>query len=187
MQLSGRIKEEIEIFQLKLKQLEEGIAFGGKKTKIARYKRKKIQITIEKDLLGNLAWAYMQQGDFKSAEEHKHYRRGLSFKPDKNKQCNLSVCLMHTNKLTADKFLLQNVRVPSENEHVDESYAKSFKRATKMLTELESQHVFKATERGKDSENLIVEENTICLVWDEGTQILHAKWNKNHPLELEEF
>lgn len=94
---------------------------------------------------------------------------------------------MHMNKLTADKFLLQNVRVPSENEHVDESYAKSFERANKMLTELESQHVFKATERGKDSENLIVEENTICLVWDEGTQILHAKWNKNHPLELEEF
>ncbi|KAL2484183.1 protein POLLENLESS 3-like [Forsythia ovata] len=146
---SGRIQEEIEMLQLKLKQLEAGIAFGGKRTKIARSQGKKIQITIEKEysrLLGNLAWAYMQQGDFKSAEEH--YRKGLSFEPDKNKQCNLAVCLMHMNKLTEAKFLLQTVRVSSENEHVDESFTKSFERATQMLAELESQHVRKPMEQG---------------------------------------
>ncbi|KAL2467422.1 TPR REGION domain-containing protein [Abeliophyllum distichum] len=146
---SGRIQEEIEMLQLKLKQLEEGIAFGGKRTKVARSQGKKIQITIEKEysrLLGNLAWAYMQQGDFKSAEEH--YRKGLSFEPDKNKQCNLAVCLMQMNKLTEAKFLLQTVRVSSENEHVDESFTKSFERATQMLAELESQHVRKPMEQG---------------------------------------
>ncbi|KAL2484195.1 protein POLLENLESS 3-like [Forsythia ovata] len=148
---SGRIEEEIEMLQLKLKQLEEGIAFGGKRTKLARSQGKKIQITIEKEysrLLGNLAWAYMQQGDFKSAEEN--YRKGLSFESDKNKKCNLAVCLMHMNKLTEAKFLLQTVRDSSENEHVDETHAKSFERATQMLAEMESHHVLKRMEQGKD-------------------------------------
>lgn len=49
MQQSGRIEEEIEMLQLKLKQVEEGIAFYGKRTKMARSQGKKIQITVEKE------------------------------------------------------------------------------------------------------------------------------------------
>ncbi|KAG6422987.1 hypothetical protein SASPL_113370 [Salvia splendens] len=63
-----------------LKQVEEGMAFSGRKTKTARSQGKKVQITIQKEysrLLGNLAWAYMQQKDFKSAEEH--YRESEMF------------------------------------------------------------------------------------------------------------
>ncbi|KAH6793133.1 Tetratricopeptide repeat superfamily protein [Perilla frutescens var. hirtella] len=139
---SGRLEEEVELLQHKLKQVEEGMAFAGRKTKMARSQGKKIQITVQKEysrLLGNLAWAYMQQNDFKSAEEY--YRKALSFEPDKNKQCNLAVCLMHMNKLTEAKFLLQ--AISSGNGAVDDSYAKSYERASEILAEFESQHVHK--------------------------------------------
>ncbi|KAG8385200.1 hypothetical protein BUALT_Bualt03G0017100 [Buddleja alternifolia] len=139
---SGRIEEEIEMLQMKVKQVEEGMAFGGKRTKMARSQGKKIHITVEKEysrLLGNLAWAYMQHNDFKSAEEN--YRKALSFESDKNKQCNLAVCLMQMNKLTEAKFLLQTIKFSSDNGRIDESHVKSFERASEMLAELESQRV----------------------------------------------
>ncbi|GFP95948.1 protein pollenless 3 [Phtheirospermum japonicum] len=137
---SGRIEEEIEMLRVKLKQVEEGMTFGGKRIKMARSQGKKVQITVEKEysrLLGNLAWAYMQHKDFKLAEEH--YRKALSFESDKNKQCNLAICLMHMNKLTEAKFLLQAIRVSSENGRcMDESFAKSYERAYQTLLEFES-------------------------------------------------
>lgn len=48
-QRSGRIEEEIEMIEHKLKNIEEGIAFGGKKTKTARSQGKKVEITLEKE------------------------------------------------------------------------------------------------------------------------------------------
>lgn len=48
-QRSGRIAEEIEMLQCKLKKIEEGIAFGGAKTKLARSQGKKIQITVAQE------------------------------------------------------------------------------------------------------------------------------------------
>ncbi|KAK6150150.1 hypothetical protein DH2020_017675 [Rehmannia glutinosa] len=99
------------------KQVEEGMAFGGKRTKMARSQGKKVQITVEKE----------------------YSRKALSFESDKNKQCNLAICLMHLNKLTEAKFLLQAIR--GENGHVDESHVKSYERASQMLAEFESQRV----------------------------------------------
>jgi hypothetical protein len=49
LQRSGRIEEEIEMLQCKLKLIEEGIAFSGKKTKTARSHGRKIQITVEQE------------------------------------------------------------------------------------------------------------------------------------------
>lgn len=49
MQQSGRMEEEIVLLQYKLKQVEEGMAFSGRKTKIARSQGKKVQITIQKE------------------------------------------------------------------------------------------------------------------------------------------
>lgn len=49
MQQSGRIEEEIEMLRLKLKQVEEGMAFGGKRTKMARSQGKKVHIGVEKE------------------------------------------------------------------------------------------------------------------------------------------
>lgn len=48
-QRSGRIEEEIQMLQLKLKRIE-GIPFGGRRTKIARSQGKKVQITVEQEI-----------------------------------------------------------------------------------------------------------------------------------------
>ncbi|KAL7137728.1 hypothetical protein ABFS83_10G112100 [Erythranthe nasuta] len=130
--------EEIEMRQVKLKQLEEEITFGGKRKKMARSQGNKIHITVEKEysrLLGNLGWAYMQLKDYKCAE--KHYRKALSFESDKNKQCNLAVRLMHMNKLTKAKLLLQ--AISDNNGRIDETHVKSYERAHQILLEFESQ------------------------------------------------
>ncbi|XP_050370058.1 uncharacterized protein LOC126788133 [Argentina anserina] len=141
---AGRIEEEIEMLQSKLKRMDEGTAFNAKWTKTARAQGKKVQITVEQErarVLGNLAWAYMQQGNYTTAEEH--YKNALALEPDKNKQCNLAVCLMCMNRITEARHLLQAVRNSSGNKPMDESYAKSFERAFEMLTELEQQSVLK--------------------------------------------
>ncbi|KAL5577412.1 hypothetical protein UlMin_019111, partial [Ulmus minor] len=70
---AGRIDEEIEMLHSKLKRIEDGIAFGGRRTKTARSQGKKVHITIEQEkarILGNLAWAYLQQNNYKTAEEY---------------------------------------------------------------------------------------------------------------------
>ncbi|KAJ8560310.1 hypothetical protein K7X08_004368 [Anisodus acutangulus] len=144
---SGRIEEEIEILELKLKNVEEGIAFGGKKTRIARSQGKKVQITIEKEysrLLGNLAWSHMQLKNYKLAEEY--YRKALSLEPDKNKQSNLAICLMHMNKITEAMFLIQSIKA-SDRRQMDDSCTKSFERATQMLAELESHGTLNSKEQ----------------------------------------
>ncbi|XP_054802371.1 protein POLLENLESS 3-like [Prosopis cineraria] len=137
---SGRIDEEIAMLQQKLKKIEDGVTFVGKRTKQARSQGKKVHITVEQEIsriLGNLAWAYMQKGDYKSAEEH--YRKALSFEPDRNKQCNLAICLMQMNNITEAKFLLQAVSAAYKNRKIDDSFAKSYERASQILTEIESQ------------------------------------------------
>ncbi|KAE8655307.1 Protein POLLENLESS 3 [Hibiscus syriacus] len=137
---SGRVDEEIEILQTKLRNIEEGTVFGGKKTKIARSQGKKIQITIEQEksrILGNLAWAYLQQHNYGIAEQH--YIKALSLEPDKNKQCNLAICLMHMNRIGEAKSLLQDVKASAGTEEMDESYSKSYERAIEMLMQVESQ------------------------------------------------
>ncbi|KAJ6301355.1 hypothetical protein OIU77_015628 [Salix suchowensis] len=145
---SGRIEEEIEILQRKLKNIEEGIAFSGKKKKTARSQGRKIQITVEQErsrILGNLAWAYLQHCDYGLAEQY--YRKGLSLEPDQNKQCNLAICLMHMNRIPEAKSLLQNVKASSGSKPMDDSYAKSFERACQILTELESHLIVKQTKQ----------------------------------------
>lgn len=66
------------------------------------------------------------------------YRNSLSFELDRNKQCNLAVCLMHMNRMTEAKLLLQTVRDSCGNREMDESYAKAYERAMESLTRLES-------------------------------------------------
>ncbi|KAL6994996.1 Protein POLLENLESS 3 [Sarracenia purpurea var. burkii] len=124
---SGCTEELIEVLRHKLKNIEEGIAFGGEKTKSARSQGRKVQITIAQEysrLLGNLAWAYMKQNNFKSAEEF--YRNALSIEQDKNKQCNLAICLMHMNRVKEAKLLLQSIRVSPIDARSNDTYVKSF-------------------------------------------------------------
>ncbi|KAL4632814.1 hypothetical protein ACB092_04G078000 [Castanea dentata] len=70
---SGRVEEEIEVLQHKLKHIEEGIAFSGRRAETARSQGEKVQITVVQEMskiLGNLAWAYLQQNNYSSVKEH---------------------------------------------------------------------------------------------------------------------
>ncbi|KAL0534797.1 hypothetical protein IC582_029091 [Cucumis melo] len=148
---SGRIEEEIDMLQCKLKQIEDGTVFGGKKTKAARSQGKKVQITVEQEksrVLGNLAWAFLQLDNVYIAEEY--YRKALSLESDNNKKCNLAICLILTNRLTEAKSLLQSVRASSGGKPMEESYAKSFERASHMLAEKEFKP-FNSTEHEEDN------------------------------------
>ena len=49
LQRAGRIEDEIEMLQSKLKRMDEGIAFNGKRTKTARAQGKRVQITVEQE------------------------------------------------------------------------------------------------------------------------------------------
>lgn len=48
-QRAGRTEEEIEMLQFKLKRLEDGTAFGGRRTKTARSQGKKVHISVEEE------------------------------------------------------------------------------------------------------------------------------------------
>ncbi|XP_076904695.1 protein SULFUR DEFICIENCY-INDUCED 1-like [Bidens hawaiensis] len=135
---SGRMDEQIELLKEKLKHIEENTSIDGNQMKYARSQGKKIQITVGQEysrLLGNLAWAYLQQDDYKVAEEI--YRKALSLEPDKNKRCNLAICLMYMKKMTEAKFLLSTVKESNSMRDVDESYAKSYERAIQVMEEIE--------------------------------------------------
>ncbi|KAL4573092.1 hypothetical protein LXL04_019885 [Taraxacum kok-saghyz] len=138
---SGRIDEQIELLELKLKHIEEATCVNGNRTKLARSQGKKIQITMGQEysrLLGNLAWAHLQQDNYKLAEEI--YRKALSLEPDKNKRCNLAICLMYMDKMTEAKFLLSTVKDSNRNRDIEEdSYAKSYERAIQVMEELETE------------------------------------------------
>lgn len=65
-------------------------------------------------------------------------RKALSLEPDKNKECNLAICLMHMNRIREAKSLLQSIRRGSSQVgEMNISCAKSFERASQILTELE--------------------------------------------------
>ncbi|KAL8228503.1 hypothetical protein R6Q57_016087 [Mikania cordata] len=136
---SGRVEDQIELLESKLKHIEENTSIDGSQIKIARSQGKKIQITVGQEysrLLGNLAWAYLQQDLYKVAEEI--YRKALSLEPDKNKRCNLAICLMYLNRMTEAKFLLSTIKDSHRPRDMDEeSYAKSYERALQVMEEFE--------------------------------------------------
>ncbi|WZY70310.1 hypothetical protein YC2023_002550 [Brassica napus] len=66
-------------------------------------------------------------------------RRALCLEPDKNKQCNLAICLMRMGRIPEAKSLIDAVRDSSaEIEFGDEPFTKSYDRAVEMLAEVES-------------------------------------------------
>ncbi|KAK1281924.1 hypothetical protein QJS10_CPB22g00210 [Acorus calamus] len=148
-----RIDDQIELMQYKLRMVNEGLAFGGLMSKQGRSQGKKVYISIDQEksrLMGNLAWAYMQNGNYKDAEEY--YRKSLSMEPDPNKQCNLAICLLQAGNVTEAKSLLQEIR-PSTNISEIESFEKSFKRASRLLAEFESRSVSASARVGEREED----------------------------------
>ncbi|GJR95977.1 pollenless 3-like protein [Tanacetum coccineum] len=127
----GRIQNQIQLLESRIKHIEDAATqnMNGIQT----------QITTGQDytkLLGNLAWAYLQQNKYKQAEDI--YRKALSLEPDKNKQCNLAICLMYMERMTEAKFLLSTVKGSNRSREKYESYAKSYERAVMVMHELES-------------------------------------------------
>ncbi|KAL5209372.1 hypothetical protein ABZP36_004995 [Zizania latifolia] len=107
---SGRTKEEIELLKQKLRKIYLGEAFHGKTTKPARSHGRKIHVSVRQEtsrMLGNLAWAYMQQGNFMAAEVV--YRKAQMIDPDANKACNLALCLIEQRRLADAEAVLADV------------------------------------------------------------------------------
>ncbi|AQL09788.1 Protein SULFUR DEFICIENCY-INDUCED 1-like [Zea mays] len=107
---SGRTKEEIELLKQKLRKIYLGEAFHGKTTKRARSHGRKIHVSIKQEtsrVLGNLAWAYMQQRNFMAAEVV--YRKAQMIDPDANKACNLALCLIEQARLADAQLVLTDV------------------------------------------------------------------------------
>ncbi|KFK31645.1 hypothetical protein AALP_AA6G140200 [Arabis alpina] len=144
---SGRIQEEAELLEHKLKNLEQGTSLGGRITIAKRSHGKQTNMTIEQEkarILGNLAWLHLQLHNYGIAEQY--YRNALSLEPDNNKLCNLAICLMRMDRIPEAKSLLEDVRQSLENQWKDESVYKSFERATEMLAERERATVADSSE-----------------------------------------
>ncbi|KAG8073597.1 hypothetical protein GUJ93_ZPchr0006g42665 [Zizania palustris] len=123
---SGRTMEEIELLKQKLRKIYQGEAFHGKTTKRARSHGRKIHVSVQQEtsrVLGNLAWAYMQQGNFMAAEVV--YRKAQMMDPDANKACNLALCLIEQRRLADAKAVLADVLARhDQSQHGDKIVAK---------------------------------------------------------------
>ncbi|CAL4937812.1 unnamed protein product [Urochloa decumbens] len=107
---SGRTREEIELLKQKLRKIYLGEAFQGKTTKRARSHGRKIHVSVRQEtsrILGNLAWAYMQQRNFMAAEVV--YRKAQMIDPDANKACNLALCLIEQSRHADAEGVLADV------------------------------------------------------------------------------
>ncbi|TVU48279.1 hypothetical protein EJB05_07909, partial [Eragrostis curvula] len=107
---SGRTKEEIELLKQKLRKIYLGEAFQGRTTKRARSHGRKIHVSVKQEtsrVLGNLAWAYMQQSNFLAAEVV--YRKAQMIDPDANKACNLALCLIEQARFADAELVLGEV------------------------------------------------------------------------------
>ncbi|CAB4261975.1 unnamed protein product [Prunus armeniaca] len=131
----GRVEEQIELLKQKLWMIYQGEAFNGKLTKTARSHGRKFQVTIKKEtsrILGNLGWAYMQQGNHVAAEVV--YRKAQIIDPDANKACNLCLCLIKQTRYVEAQAVLDDV-LQGALSGSDEPKSKI--RAKELLQELE--------------------------------------------------
>ncbi|OAY28227.1 protein SULFUR DEFICIENCY-INDUCED 2 [Manihot esculenta] len=132
----GRIEEQIELLKQKLRMIYEGEAFNGKLTKTARSHGRKFQVTIKQEtsrILGNLGWAYMQQGSYWAAEVV--YQKAQLIDPDANKACNLCLCLIKQMRYAEARSILDDVlqgKLSGSND------PKSRNRVEELLHELET-------------------------------------------------
>ncbi|CAA2934099.1 SULFUR DEFICIENCY-INDUCED 1-like [Olea europaea subsp. europaea] len=106
----GKVDEQIMLLKHKLRMIYLGEAFNGKPTKTARSHGKKFQVSVKQEIariLGNLAWAYMQKGNYIASEVV--YRKAQMIDPDTNKACNLCHCLMKQGRYEEAHAVLQEV------------------------------------------------------------------------------
>lgn len=131
----GRLDKQIELLKQKLWMICHGEVFNRKPTKTARSHGKKFQVTVKQEtsrILGNLGWAYMQQGNFMAAEVV--YCKAQMIDPDANKACNLSLCLIKLERTMEARPILLDV-LQGEFPGSDDPKARS--RAEELLQGLE--------------------------------------------------
>ncbi|XP_057962880.1 protein POLLENLESS 3-LIKE 2-like [Malania oleifera] len=133
----GRLDDQIALLRHKLDLLYQGKAFNGKPTKIARSRGKRLQISVDQEIIrlqGNLGWALMQQK--KCLEAEVAYRQAIFLAPNNNNQmCNLAMCLMKQGKIAAAKKTLQQVNPTVAGL---DSPLRSFQSAQQLLEDIES-------------------------------------------------
>ncbi|XP_009774841.1 protein SULFUR DEFICIENCY-INDUCED 1 [Nicotiana tabacum] len=106
----GKVDEQIALLKQKLRQIYQGQVFNGKPTKTARSHGKKFQVSVGQEtarVLGNLGWAYMQNGNFMAAEVV--YKKAQMIDADSNKACNLAHCLIKQARYDEGRDILENV------------------------------------------------------------------------------
>ncbi|KAH9650075.1 TPR REGION domain-containing protein [Citrus sinensis] len=81
---------------------------------------------------GNLGWAYMQKGNYTSAEVV--YRKAQLIDPDANKACNLSHCLIKQARYTEARSVLEDVLLGKLSGSTE---TKTINRVKELLQELE--------------------------------------------------
>ncbi|XP_062109090.1 protein SULFUR DEFICIENCY-INDUCED 2-like [Humulus lupulus] len=131
----GRVEEQIELLKQKLRMIYQGEAFNGKPTKTARSHGRKFQVTIKQEtsrILGNLGWAYMQQGNYQAAEVV--YHKAQAIDPDANKACNLCMCLIKQTRYTEAQAVVDQVL---QGKVLGSDEPKSINRAEELVKELE--------------------------------------------------
>ncbi|KAB1203750.1 hypothetical protein CJ030_MR8G011188 [Morella rubra] len=149
----GRIEEQIELLKQKLRMIQQGEAFNGKPTKTGRSHGKKFQVTIKQEtsrILGNLGWAYMQQGNHMAAEVV--YRKAQLIDPDANKACNLCLCLIKQTRYAEARTTLADVLQGKVSGSDD---PKSRNRADELLQELEQ---YQSGQSSSNSSRLNIED-----------------------------
>ncbi|KAL0925896.1 hypothetical protein M5K25_004270 [Dendrobium thyrsiflorum] len=158
----GMIEEQIALLKKKLKLIFTGEAFNGKTTKTARSHGKKFQVSITQEtsrVLGNLGWAYMQQGKYKASEAV--YLKAQMIDADANKACNLSLCLIKQGRFDEARNVLMDVlsgRLP-----VTSTDSKIMRRAAELLQETELQPQPCNQNTGKNMEEEVIERISILL------------------------
>lgn len=107
-------------------------------------------------------------------------RKALSIEADKNKQCNLAICLICRNKIVEAKFLLQVIRDSAPHGQMDESYAKSFERASFLLAETETQQAKSWPEEEKENQNRGETNRRQVDYFTDGVLLTEDSWNRTY-------
>ncbi|XP_077252814.1 protein SULFUR DEFICIENCY-INDUCED 2-like [Tasmannia lanceolata] len=174
----GRVEEQIELLKRKLRMIYQGEVFNGRTTKTARSRGKKFQVSIKQEtsrILGNLGWAYMQQGNYPAAEMV--YRKAQLIEPDANKACNLGLCLIKQAHFDEAQSVLQDVL---NKRFLGSDDCKSLSRAGELLSELKTRQYELESSTHQPGLNL---EETIL----EGLDLFLNEWAPFRPRRLPIF
>ncbi|PKA49363.1 hypothetical protein AXF42_Ash014265 [Apostasia shenzhenica] len=180
----GMAREQIALLKKKLRMIYTGEAFNGRITKTARSHGRKFQISITQEtsrILGNLGWAYMQQGNYRASEAV--YLKAQMIEADSNKACNLGLCLIKQGRLEEARRVLQDVidgSLPVSGDN------KARRRAEELLQEISStrdqlQQSFSEDERPTVEEEVI--ERITLLLRDWASMELSSIFDDSYDFE----